>query len=302
MSERAARASERATLALALAAALGLFGGAYWYFFVRPETRPDTPPAEIETLVVVQLEGGVEVAGAEGRFRSAAPGTQLSIHDRIRTDDDGKVTLRGSDGATVRLSGATEARVDDLRRELKRLALRGGMIEADVPDDPARLFELSLDDQGGAARTRGAAFTASSNGKNTTVGARRGEVILSSHGREVVIRSGQLAYLQAGAPPEAPQPIPPSLFLKVDWPASPSRQKKLEVAGRTDPGARVQIQGKWVPVGSDGRYHEELNLSEGSHELHLRAADVGGHLVDEKSPKIVIDSRTDFTVHPPKWK
>jgi len=292
----------RAALAAAIAVAALVIGGAYWAFFVRPESHSDAPAAAPETLAVVQLEGGVEVAGADGVFHPAAAGTRLSAHDRIRTADDGGAVLRASDGSTVKLSGATEARVDELRRELKRLALRGGMIEADVPDDPARLFEVSLDDQGGAARTRGAAFTASADGSGAIVGARRGEVILSSHGREVVIRSGQFARFQSGAPPEAPQPIPPSLFLKVDWPASPSRQKQLEVAGKTDPGARVQVDGHWVPVGRDGSYRAKVALPDGSHELRVRAADVGGHVVDEKSPKIVIDSRTDFTVHPQKWK
>jgi hypothetical protein len=292
------------TLVAAALAALALIGGAYWFFFVRPESKSETPTQTeaAETLSVVAATGTVEIAGADGVFKVAPPGTRLQLRDRIRTSDDGEATLRGADGSTVRLSGATEARVDELRRELKRLALRGGMIEADVPDDPARVFEVALDDQGGSARTRGAAFTASSDGSSATVGARRGEVVLSSHGREVVIRSGQYARFQSGAPPEGPKPIPPSLFLKVEWPPGESRVRKMEVKGQTEPGARIQIDGRYVRVGADGSYRTQVDLSDGPHTLHVRAADVGGHLVDEKSPKIVVDTRTDFTVHPPKWK
>jgi FecR protein len=288
--------------ALVLALALA---GSYWLFFVRPEHKSETArPAPPETLTVTSSSGHVEVAGPEpGEWHAAPPGTTLSARDRIRTDDDGQAELRAADGSVITLYPATAARVAELREGLKRLHLGTGMVQAEVKDDPARVFELELDDQGGVARTRGSSFTASSNGAGTSaVASRRGEVVLSARGREVVLRTGQWARLQPGAPPGAPEPIPPSLFLKVAWPAASTRKNRVEVAGETAPGARVQIEGRWVQVGGDGRYKRPLDLPDGVHQLHVHAIDVSGHVSDEKSGRIVVDTKTDFTVHPPKWK
>jgi hypothetical protein len=284
--------------------ALGALGASYWGFFVRPEQHAEpAAPLAPETLAVAAVSGAVEVAGSDGGWRPARVGDTLSPRDRIRTDDEGGAQLRAADGSTVRLFAATEARVAELRRELKRLSLGAGMVEADVRDDPARVFEVELDEGGGVARTRGASFTASANGRGTAaVASRRGEVILSARGREVVIHTGQYARLLPGAPPAAPAPIPPSLFLKVDWPARRSRDKKLVVAGETTPGARVRVAGRYVPVGPDGRYRSEVEVTDGIHQLSIRAVDVAGHVVDEESPKIVVDTKTDFTVQTPSWK
>lgn len=290
-----------------IAAALGslvLIGASYWFFFVRPESRPEAArPIEPETLRLEAASGTVEVAGPDGTFRPAGAGQLLSAKDRIRTGDEGFATLKAADGSTVKLLAATEARIGELRRELKRLSLGVGMVEADVVDDPARVFELSLDEDGGKARTRGARFTASSNGQGTSaVAAHRGELILSARGKEVVIRSGEVARILPGAPPEAPQPIPATLFLKVTWPPATSTRSRVPVSGETAPGARVRIAGKWIRVDSKGAYKTEVSLPDGAHELDLHAEDVGGHITDEKSPRIVIDTRTDFKIQAPKWK
>jgi hypothetical protein len=294
----------RAFLGVAVLVALSLLGVSYWAFFVRPEHKSDDArPLPPETLVVSAQSGRVEIAGPDGVFRPAQPGTQLSVRDRIRTDDDGEVSLRASDGTIVKLSPATDARVAELRRELKRFHLGAGMVQAEVADDPNRVVELELDDQGGMARTKGGSFTATSNGQGTAaVASHRGEVVLSARGREVVLRTGQWARIQPGQPPEDPQPIPSSLFLKVAWPEKASRKNRLEVAGETAPGARVSVNGKWVQVGADGHYRRQIEVPDGVHELHVHAVDVSGHAADEKSPRIVVDTHTDFKVHPPKWK
>jgi hypothetical protein len=294
----------RSLVVASLVVALVVVGASYYAFFVarekHAERAPEPPP---ETLVVTALSGRVEVAGADGAWRPARLGLTLSAQTRVRTDDEGAAELRATDGSSVRLMAGTEARVEELRRELKRLHLGAGMVEADVRDDPGRVFEVELDDQGGTARTRGASFTASSNGAGSAaVASRRGEVILSARGREVVIRTGQYARLRPGAPPDDPAPVPASLFLKVAWPSPTSRSQRLVVAGETAPGARVKLGRHFVRVGDDGRYQGTVEVPDGVHRLHLQASDVAGHVVDEESPRIVVDTRTDFTVQPPKWK
>jgi hypothetical protein len=281
----------------------GAVVGSYYAFFVARERRsePARRAAEVQ-LRVTGLAGVVEIAGDGGTFHPAQRGDLLPTHARVRTGDDGSAELSASDGSVVRLLGATEARVDALRTELQRLHLAEGMVEADVREDATRLFEVVLDDQGAAARTRGARFTASANGAGSAaVAAQRGEVILSARGREVVIHTGEYARVAAGSPPSDPQPIPPSLFLKVAWPKGGARGRVV-VSGTTAPGARVELAGHYVRVGEDGSYRRELDLPDGAHRLHVRALDVGGRRADEESPRIVIDTRTDFTVKPPKWK
>jgi ferric-dicitrate binding protein FerR (iron transport regulator) len=292
-------------VALAVVLALGALGAGYWFWFVAPEKRTEEArPQAPETLLVAEVKGTVEVAGADGSWRPVTSGARLNEHQRIRTGDDATATLRASDGSTIKLSPATDARVDELRRELKKLHLGAGMLAADVQDDPQRLFEVTVEGSDAVARTRGAAFAATSNGSGTAaVATRRGEVTLSARGREVVIRSGQFARVLPGSPPEAPQPVPPSLFLKVAWPAGNKTNKaNVAISGETQPGARIRIGSRWVKVDDKGAYRTELTLPDGAHELHVHAEDVGGHVADEKGPRIVVDTKTDFQIHAPKWK
>jgi ferric-dicitrate binding protein FerR (iron transport regulator) len=288
---------------LAALAALAALGGGYWALFVRPEQSAERARApEPETLVLASVSGTVEVASGDGPWTPGTVGRKLSARDRIRTGPDGIAELRAADGSMVKLLEDTEARIDALRRELKRLHLGAGSLEAEIAEDPSRLFEVEVTD-GGVARTRGASFTASSDGKGgAQVGTRRGEVILSARGKEVVIRSGQFARIRPGAEPDAPEPLPPSLFLKVAWPPASSNKHEVVVSGQTNPGARVRVGRKWVPVSPKGDYSTTLILPDGSHDLAVRARDIAGHVTDEKGPRIVVDTKTDFKVHPPSWK
>ncbi|HEX6836360.1 MAG TPA: FecR domain-containing protein [Polyangia bacterium] len=294
----------RSTAIVIVVAALGLLGASYWLFFVRPEQAAERARALApETLAIASLSGGVEVAGPDGAWRPARAGEHLSARDRIRTDDEGVAELRAADGSTVQLSPGTEARIDELRRELKRLSLGHGELSADVRDDPGRVFEVEVDGHGAVARTRGAKFTANSDGAGAAaVATRRGEVILSARGKEVVIRTGQFARIGPGGAPDGPRPLPESLFLKVQWPAATSNRPEVVVAGQASPGARVKVAGHYVRLDADGHYRANVPLPDGAHELHVSATDLAGHVADEKSPRIVVDTKTDFKIHTPKWK
>jgi len=284
--------------------ALVLLGASYWLFFVRPEQAAERARALApETLALASLSGGVEVAGPDGVWRAARAGERLAAPERIRTDEEGSAELRAADGSMVQLSPGTEARIDELRRELKRLSLGHGELSADVRDDPNRVFEVEVDGHGAVARTRGAKFTANADGAGAAaVATRRGEVILSARGKEVVIRTGQFARVGPGGTPDGPRPLPESLFLKVQWPATTSNRPEVVVAGTASPGARVKVAGHYVRLDADGHYTANVPLPDGAHELHVRATDLAGHVADEKSPRIVVDTKTDFKVHPPNWK
>jgi hypothetical protein len=112
--------------------------------------------------------------------------------------------------------------------------------------------------------------------------------------------------VRPGGGPEEPQPIPTSLFLKVGWPATQSNKREVPVAGNTQPGARVRVEAdgrsRWVKVDDKGDYKTSLTLDDGPHQLKVHAVDVGGHLADEQGPRIIVDTKTDFQIHPPNWK
>ncbi len=303
----------RIAVAAAVLAALAAVGISYWAFFVRgehdpPPTAAKPPPAAPLALTVSELVPPVEIAGADGKFHPARVGDTIAPPSQIRTGEAGSATLRAADGSTVRLRGGTTARVEALTRELQRLSLGEGMVEADVPDDPGRLLQLDLEEPGAApgtspaARTRGAAFVASTDGAGrSAVATRRGEVVLSARGKEVVVHTGEYARVGPGATPDAPAPIPASLFLKVQWPAS-SRTRTVVVAGEAPPGARVSVEGKRVKVDPAGKYRAEVTLDEGTHQLAVEAVDVAGRTKRERSPPITIDTSTDFSARPPNWQ
>ena len=298
----------RVTRGLVLVAgAVGLaavLGGVMYHAVFRHERRPEPPPPPVPlSLVVDSAIGPVDVFHA-GVWTPAAAGTVLHATERVRTGEGGRARLRLSDGSSVVLEAATETEVAALDRVLSRLRLGAGLVQADIADDPGRLFQLDLDDAGAAARTHGATFTVTSSGPGSTaaVTAARGEVTVAARGREVVIRSGEITRVAPGAPPTAPAPLPTSLLLKVEWPDGRLRTHTLILDGRTEPGARVQVEGRHVAVDRDGRYRAEVRLREGTNRLTVRARDVGGLTREEISPPLQVDSQTDFTVQMPRWK
>jgi ferric-dicitrate binding protein FerR (iron transport regulator) len=280
------------------------FGVLYFALFTRRDRQPEAPPPPPPvTLTFTAVAGRVEVLRA-GAWAPAAAGAQLAASDRVRTGEGARATLRLSDGSTVTLEPATETQVHALGRALARIRLGAGLVQADIPDDPQRLFQVDLDDDNAAARTHGAAFAVSSNGPGAAaaVSASRGEVTVSARGREVIIRSGQLTRVAPGAAPTEPEPVPASLLLKVAWPARTLRARTAVVEGQTEPGARVEVQGRHAPVAADGRYRAEVALREGENRVAVRARLAGARPHEEISAPITVDTRTDFKVQLPRWK
>ncbi len=262
--------------------------------------------ASVELVLLGPATDGVEISTDGAPFRKARPGEHVQPNDRLRTDEHATAELRSGDGSLVRLYEGTEVRVDELRRELSRLALGAGMATADIADDPNRVFELALGkkstiDAPGVARTHGASFTATVGAGGAAVANRRGEVILAARGREVVLRTSQYGRIRPGQAPDAPTPIPASLLLKVEWPEAITHSPTVIVAGQTTPGARVRINGHFAEVDTAGRYRQSLPLADGPHPLAVEATDVAGQKRSSEG-HIVVDTHPDFTVHPPQWR
>lgn len=193
----------------------------------------------------------------------------------------------------------TEVSVDELTDSISRIMLSNGMATATVHGGPRHSFEVRAAGSDAVAKTSAGSFAISNNGAGTVaVGTRDGEVELSGSGKAVIVRAGQQSIVRPGQGPSAPTAVPSSLLLKVKWPQkSILTRRKLVVAGETEPGAHVEVAGRVVRTGKDGRFTQEVQLGEGSNRIDVRAVTVGGARaksdvdlqVDTRDPTIGID-------------
>ncbi|HZA13497.1 MAG TPA: hypothetical protein VE618_03335 [Myxococcaceae bacterium] len=265
----------------------------------EPSAAPAPDPEKKREVRITELEGNVEVRGSDGAWVPAAVGNVLSGANAVRTLDGGVAVLAGGEAWEVRMEPGTEVSVDELTDSISRIMLSNGMATATVRDAPRHSFEVRAAGSDAVARTSAGTFAISNNGTGTVaVGTRDGEVELSGSGKVVIVRAGQQSIVRPGQGPSAPTAVPSSLLLKVKWPQkSILTRRKLVVAGETEPGAHVEIAGRVVRTGTDGRFNQEVPLAEGNNRIAVRAVTVGGARaksdvdlqVDTRDPTIGID-------------
>lgn len=81
-------------------------------------------------------------------------------------------------------------------------------------------------------------------------------------------------------PPPSPEPTPkPEFFLTVTEPADNSiiNTDKVEVGGRTSPGAVVSVNGELVEVDEEGNFTMMVVLEEGPNIIEVIASDLEGN-------------------------
>ncbi len=71
---------------------------------------------------------------------------------------------------------------------------------------------------------------------------------------------------------------PPFLVLHAPVQEQEIRETSIEVAGRTEPGATITLNGEPVTVGNDGWFATELALVDGTNQLVLEARDSAGNI------------------------
>ena len=260
---------------------------------------PAPEPEKKREVRITELEGNVEVRGSDGAWVGATVGDVLSGANAVRTLDGAVAVLAGGEAWEVRMEPGTEVSVDELTDSISRIMLSNGMATATVRDAPRHSFEVRAAGSDAVARTSAGTFAISNNGTGTVaVGTRDGEVELSGSGKVVIVRAGQQSIVRPGQGPSAPTAVPSSLLLKVKWPQkSILTRRKLVVAGETEPGAHVEIAGRVVRTGMDGRFNQEVPLAEGNNRIAVRAVTVGGARaksdvdlqVDTRDPTIGID-------------
>ncbi len=239
-------------------------------------------------LTVSEVTGDVTVV--RGGVRTpAAPGAELRADDTIETGKGARVTLAGAFyEAALEEGGAFDVR--EITAELSCFHLGQGYVSARVREQPGRAVEIE-GPSGARVRTQGGDVAVVRSGGTVAVGVERGSAEFAAGGGAVVLGEGQQSVAGPGARPSRPEPIPPSLLLKVSWPEErTTNQRRIVVTGRTQPGAIVVLGEERVDVAPDGSFTHVITLREGRQRLSARARAVGGAAAAD-GPAILLDTR-----------
>ncbi|MFZ5471692.1 MAG: hypothetical protein ACOZIN_19875 [Myxococcota bacterium] len=253
----------------------------YFFLLGEPPATPlvvaPPPVAQAVELRLAKVEGEVLLKKGDGGWAVAKEGDVLDPSDGVRTSDGSYAVLVGGESYEVKMEPGTEISVSELSASISKLLLANGMATAKVKGGTKHTFEVRAKDTDAVARTQAGTFAISSNGAGTVaVGTREGEVEFLGSGKVVIVRAGQQSVVRPGQAPTDPAPIPSSLLLKVEMPSGVVRTRTIQVAGRVEVGAQVQIAGGVVHVDENGNFSREMKLNEGKNQVDIKAVTVGG--------------------------
>lgn len=275
-----------------------------------PPVAPPTPkvvtpePKKPVEVTITEAEGRVELRRANGEWETAALGAVLRPSDALRTLDGASAVIVGGEAYEVRMEPGTEVSIDELTDSISRLLLGSGMATAKVKGEARHVFEVKASGSDAVARTEDGTFAISNNGEGTVaVGTREGQVELLGQGKAVIVRAGQQSIVFPGKAPTDPTPIPTSLLLKVQWPAGKTqRRRTVVISGEGPSGALVQVDGRAVRTGADGRFSTKVTLGEGRNDVAVRAKHVGGAEAVERREVRVDTTPPAVGIDPNLWE
>ncbi|MHA7630380.1 FecR domain-containing protein [Corallococcus sp. M7] len=288
-----------------------------WFVFLREPPAPlppQAPPRPAVTqaeakkaveLVLSSFEGTVDVRHGDGPWEPASKDMPLRPTDVVRTGRGSWAVVLNGESVELRMEAETEISVEEISNELSRVMLSSGLATATVRGRPSvrHTFILKAKNGDAEASTSQGTFTMSNNGKGTvSVGTREGDVKLTGkEGKYVIVRAGQQSIVRPGQAPTAPAPIPSTVFLKMDWPKGKTqRNQEVAIAGRTEPGSRVTVNGASVLTDEEGNFKLGVPLEKGKNTVQVSAVGVGGARQEEKR-ELVLDTRPIVEVEDP-WK
>ncbi|GMU10282.1 FecR domain-containing protein [Corallococcus caeni] len=277
-----------------------------WFLFLRETPAPLPPPpppraavtaAEAKKaveLVLSSFEGTVEVKHGKGEWEPARKDMPLRPTDVVRTGRGSWAVVLNGESVELRMEADTEISVEELSDELSKVLLGSGLATATVRGRPNVRHTFVLKAKGGDAEasTSQGTFTMTNNGKGTvSVGTREGDVKLTGkEGKYVIVRAGQRSIVRPGLGPTEPSPIPSTVFLKMEWPAGKTQRKpEVAVAGRTEPGSRVTVDGVSVPTDEEGNFTVNVALKNGNNKVQVSAVGVGGAREDAQRELTLVE-------------
>ena len=266
-----------AVAGVALIVAVGVL--AYPHLFGRGDSLP--------TWTLATYSGGVEVSLAGAEWVPADMKMLLTDRDRVRTGDDGEATLLSRE-SHVTVRPLTQLEVSHLTRESSRFQVAAGHVLVEARGD-----RISMHAPAGAhvdAENAGLGMIVKEDGF-TQVQVRRGEADFTSMNRTERVHEGEVSEAEPGRPPTAPVAIPQVILLNVRFPDADTFNSRLaRIEGKADPGSRVWVGGRYVPVDRTGEWTADLELEEGINQIEVKASDALGRSRTERSSPIRVDT------------
>lgn len=260
---------------------------------VAPSAVPSPSPTATWSgkVVVSDVKGSVERQGSGTTWVPLKPGDELSLDNAVRTGKDGSAVLDVGKDARVTIGAESQLAVSQITREVSRVRLESGRMDAVVLGDAKLKVETKGSDA--VAEAGRGAFAVLADGEGTmSVAAQEGKVLVSALNRTVEVAAGEQSVVHADLPPAPPQKIPPSLFLKVGRPTSVAqRERETVVNGKTIPGALVSVNGVKVAVSETGEFSAPVALREGRNKVVVEVVDALGRKDRDELPEITVDSK-----------
>lgn len=241
-------------------------------------------------VVLAEVRGQVEVESG-GERAAAHSGDAVQASDRLVAGKDGSAVLAIGADNTVTIERDTRVEITAVDGTGVRLSLADGRVHATVrPGGPRVAVEAGASVVTGAD----ADFDVARGPEGVGVQASRGAVQVDG----VAVSAGQRTLV----PPDGPalqMPASEALLLDVAWPKAPrTASATVEVAGQTEPGARVRIVARSgtveVRADSGGAFHAPVALEEGENDLSVEAVNVFGqtrrapwHVVRDSTPPVI---------------
>ncbi len=227
-------------------------------------------------LDVVELQGGVVLDDGAGP-RALLRGTRVRAGGEVVAGADGRAVLAAGPDLRVTVAREAAVRLTAVTRDEVRLELERGRVEATVRAAGPRVAV-----EAGAARASAvdADFVAVREGLAVGFEASRGRVDLSGVEGADVLEAGERVQAMGDGPLRAV--AGEALLLAVTpLPTTRVRAGTAGIAGKTAPGARVQVlRGAEVvaagSAASDGAFRLEVALGEGDNRFVVEARDLFG--------------------------
>jgi hypothetical protein len=321
----------RRRMMLFLAVALLAVGGGYAVFRLvlfedlpkvtppsEPPRTPDLPPPKLQEpprvpvmpeagpvrgVEVVASRGVVERQTSDQKWTPIARGDRLGPEESIKTGQDGSARLKVGEKSEVELTARSELRVREISETVDRFRLVRGRIGVDYNEAGGRRLKIESEDGRAVAESPSGKFTVLNSSGIVSVATSSGEVKLSAGDREVKVAPGTLSKVLPGGAPSAVEPIPVAVMLRV---ASPQKQLVRErattVTGRTDVGARVQVNDVQAAVDAKGFFSAQIPLKPGKNRIVVTSEDAGGNVKTSELPPVTMDAEApveDLNIH---WK
>jgi hypothetical protein len=245
-----------------------------------PRARNAPPQPELPAAVLTRSSGAVELQRGSSPWSPAATGDRIRISDGLRTHPDAEAEL-SVDGVRVKLHDRSELRMAAVSPGLLRARVHG-RIESDVETGKGHV-SLQVDDGTTAADSNGGHFLLTAEGTAVVVAAIEGGVEVTSGGKTVQVKKGQITRVERNGVLDPPAAALKKVLLAVQWPGDKTNRSSIPLSGRVAKGSRVYVQGDLVEVAPSGEFHADVRLRDGMQKIAVVTVDPLGRRKEAQS-------------------